>query len=135
MQGGCLSSWHDSLSGKGNSSETEELVWSSLGRRQNHTWLFLALEPSVPPMLHVMDRGAKHGSLHSTPLRLWCRKLAETVLRFFCPKSFKDFAKISYFLTVKWKQSVVRVNKTNARKYSSITTRHAENEMASVLAQ
>lgn len=56
------------------------------------------------------------------------------VLRFFCPKYFKDFAKISYFLIVKWKQSVVRVNKINARKYSGINISHAENEMASGLA-
>lgn len=57
------------------------------------------------------------------------------VLRFFCPKSFKDFAKISYFLIVEWKQSVVRVNKINARKYSGTTVRNAEKEMASLLAQ
>lgn len=95
----------------------------------------LAFQPSVSPVFHVRDRGTEHGPIHSPPLCLRCRKLSETVLMFFCPKFFKDFAKISYFLPVKWKQSVVRVNKVNARKYSGITVRNAENEMASVLAQ
>lgn len=123
------------LSGKGNSLETEELVWSSSGERQNYTSFFLALEMFVPTMLRVRDTGTKHGSLHSAPLHLWCWKLSETVLRFFYPKPFKDFAKISYFILIKGKQNIVRVNKISARKYSDVTMKHAGNEIASVLAQ
>lgn len=135
LQGDCLSSWHESLSGNWDSLETEELVWSSSGRRQNHTWLFLDLEPPVPPMFHVRDWGTECGSLHSASLHLWSGKLSETALRFFCLKSFKDFAKISYFLSITWKQSVVRVNKINARKWAGIIVGNAENEITSVLAQ
>jgi len=65
VQGGCLSGQHDSLSGKGNSSETLPEIF--LRQKAKSHMAFPSSGAICPPMLCVGDRGTKHGSLH-TPM-------------------------------------------------------------------